>query len=380
MKYWRGYLVAGILAAIAAALTQFAQAHGVLVDMIYPYMTRMVIGSLAEWSSAVSVCLWQVLVVLLIAGGAASAVLMVLLRWHPVQWFGWILAVTSCIFLLNTALYGLNDFTGPLADDVHLEMKEYTVAELSEAAEYYRDQANELAAKVSRDSAGNADFDVFDDLTVQAASGFRVLTYEENMAIFAGSTVPVKQLSWKDRYTAKGISGVTVALTGESAVNPDVPTVAMPFAICREMSRRMSIAGEENTKYAAYLACRANPSLEFRYSAYCIAYYHCYSALAAVPTQTAQAAAAQVAAGANQLVKNDLQDYEAFFGPYTEAGGDTMTDMLTCWYIQTYITPLHVEVEDPFDPLNPEMVDITYTEPTPTSLEEWEKRRGGADR
>ena len=54
MKYWRGYLVAGILAVIAGSLTQFAEAHATLVDMIYPYMTRMVVGSLAEWSAGVS--------------------------------------------------------------------------------------------------------------------------------------------------------------------------------------------------------------------------------------------------------------------------------------------------------------------------------------
>ena len=374
MKYWRGYLFAAIMVAITFALTQFAQAHNTLVDIVYPYMTRMVQGSLADWSAAVPFCLWQAGVIFLIAGAVASAVLMVLFRWSPIQWFGWVLAVASLFVFLNTAIFGLNDYAGSIADDVHLEMQDYTVAELAAAANHYRDLANELAPKVSRNAAGEPNYAVFDDLTVQASVGFRALTYEQNMPVFAGSTVPVKKLGWSGRYTAKGISGVSVGLTGEAAVNPQVPTIAMPFAICQEMCHRMSITKGESSKYAAFLACEANTSTEFRYTAYCIAYYHCYNALVSIPTDTAQSAASKLHGGANQLVKDDMRDYEAFFGPYTEAEeGNTMADMLTCRYIQEFITPLTQEEEDPFNPRDPEMVDIAYTEPVPTSLEEWEE-------
>jgi hypothetical protein len=97
LKYWRGYLVAGILAAVTFALVQFAKAHGVLVDMIYPYVTRLIITSMADWTGGMDFCLWQALVVGMVVLGIASATLMIILRWHPVQWFGWILAVVSCV-------------------------------------------------------------------------------------------------------------------------------------------------------------------------------------------------------------------------------------------------------------------------------------------
>ena len=42
MKYWRGYLVAAILAACTWAFREFAEAHSQLVDMVYPYLTRIV--------------------------------------------------------------------------------------------------------------------------------------------------------------------------------------------------------------------------------------------------------------------------------------------------------------------------------------------------
>lgn len=379
MKYWRGYLVAAILTAIAILLVQFAQAHRALVDMIYPYMTRMVIGSLAEWSASVPYCLWQILLGALITGAAASIVLLILLRWNPIQWFGWILAVISCVQLLNTALFGLNEYTGAFAQDVRLEMTDYTVSELSEAAVYFRDRANDLCDDITRDEQENPVFADFDTMAVQAADGFKVLVYEDTFAIFSGTTVPVKKLGMNSYFTEKGIASMTVPLTGEAAVNTDVPTISLPFVMCQEMSRRMSIIDPEASKYAAYLACAANPSVEFRYSAYCIAYYHCYSALAAIPTTTAQANAARTAAGADRLLRDDMQDYEAFFGPYSEPEGDTMTDLLASWYVQTYITPLLIEEEDPFDPTDSSQVDLTYQEPDPIPLEEWETRHDDED-
>ena len=372
MKYWRGYLVALILSCITAALVQFGQNHTALVDMIYPYMTRMVMGSLAEWSSAVPYCLWQVFLGVLVVGGAVSVVLLILFRWNPIQWFGWILAVISCVQMFNTGLYGLNEYTGPISEDVRLEMTDYTVAELSDAAIYFRDKANNLATKVNRDENGELIYASFDELAAQAGDGFQVLVHEDTYAIFAGSTVPVKKLGFSERYTEKGVSGVTVAITGEAAVNTDVPTVAMPFVICREMCHRMSISGGESSKYAAYLACKANPSQEFQYSAYCIAYYHCYNALVCIDAATGQDNAIKVHREAHRFLLEDMQDYEAFFGAYAEPEGDTMTDMLASWYVQTYVTPLLVEKEDPFDPTDTEQVDLTYEEPDPIPLEEWE--------
>ena len=109
MKYWRGYLVAGIFQAIGLALHQIAQAHSILVDMIYPYMTRLVINSLADWSGAMPFCLWQVAVILMVLLGLVSIILMIILRWNPIQWLGWGLASISLVSMLNTGLYGLNE-------------------------------------------------------------------------------------------------------------------------------------------------------------------------------------------------------------------------------------------------------------------------------
>ena len=369
MKYWRGFLVAGILAVITWALTQFAAAHSTLIDMVYPYMTRLIITSLAQWSSGTAACLWQVLLLLLIGGGIASIVLMIVLKWNPIQWLGWVLAAVCFINLLSTGLYGLNKYTSPMAEDIRLTMTDYTVSELSEATAYYRDKANALAGEASDKMSQHS----FEELAEMAGEGFRVLTYDQAMSLFAGSTVPVKKL----KGGTKGESGVTVALTGESAVNPKVPAIAMPFAMCKEMAKRMTISRDEEAKYAAYMACLANPSVEFQYSGYCIAYYHCYETLAAIPTTTAQAAAKELDAKVSDQLRQDMAEYKKFFGKYEEPSGNSFPDMLASWYIQEFITPLHEQEEDPFNPKDPSKVDLTYKEPEVIPMEKEDKKKNG---
>ena len=273
MKYWRGYLVAALAAAGSWGLQVFAESHSVLVDMVYPYVTRMIQTFLADWSGTVSFCVWQVLLMVLVVLALASIVLMILFKWNPIQWFGWVLACACLIGLLNTGMYGLNVYAGDLAQDIRLADTEYkyTVSELEEAAKFYRDKANELADQIKRDAGGDARFPTFEELAQQAGEGFRVLTYDQFYSVFAGSDVPVKKLGMSSYFSSQGITGMTVALTGEAAVNPQIPVASMPFTMCHEMAHRMCIATESDANLAAFLACRANPSVEYQYSAYYMA-------------------------------------------------------------------------------------------------------------
>ena len=63
MKYWAGFITAGIFGAITWVLLQFGQRFTVLVDMVYPYVIRTLQGMLAQWSGQVDFLLWQLLAV-----------------------------------------------------------------------------------------------------------------------------------------------------------------------------------------------------------------------------------------------------------------------------------------------------------------------------
>ena len=144
MKYWRGYIVAAALALMTWGLTQFAAAHGALVDMVYPYLTRMIQDALAQWSAGTAACLWQVLAVLLVVLLLASIVAMILLKWNVIQWLGWVLSGVCLLWCAHTGLYGLNQYASPLADDIRLNTMVVgdSVTPLVNATTYFRDKAN----------------------------------------------------------------------------------------------------------------------------------------------------------------------------------------------------------------------------------------------
>lgn len=383
MKYLRGYLAAAIFGAITWVLMRCGEQFSTLVDMIYPYVIRTLETTLAQWSSQVDFCLWQLLAVVLGVLVLASIVLMIIFKWNPISWFGWVLAAGCGIYMLHTLVFGLNYYAGDLSADIRMESSAYTLAELTEATEYYRDKANELAAQVRRDNAGNVSYDSFENLAAAAGDGFRYLTYQRKFSVFAGSTLPVKKLGWADMYTSMGITGVTMGLTGEAAVNPQIPAVSLPFTMCHEMAHRMCIASERDANFAAYLAASCNEDIQFQYSACFMAYRYCYSALSSVGSQSASAAAARVLAGVSDALQRDLDSYNAFFrsrrsdtatrvadtanDAYLKASGESagvasygqVCDLLVAWHIQEVVIPSLAVEQSPFDPYDETQVDLS---------------------
>ncbi len=383
MKYWFGFLTAGIFAAITWVLMLFGEKFATLVDMVYPYVIRTLENFLAEWTSVVAFPVWQLLAVVLGVLVLSSLVLMFVLKWNPIQWGGWIAALAAFLYLMHTLVWGLNYYSGPLAEDLRLEVSSYNLEELTEATEYYRDKANALAAQVNRDGNANVKFRDFETLASIAGEGFDTLTYVNHYPVFAGSKVPVKQLGWADMYTSMGITGVTFGLTGEAAVNPQIPDVTLPFTMAHEMAHRMCIAPERDANFAAFLACSAHSDPEFQYSGYFMAYRYCYNALASVNNPSAAAAAARVKSGASAMLQQDMNYYSNFFtskkdtvattladtvnDTYLKVSGDEsgiksygqVCDLLVNWHIQTVVLP-SITVEDShFDPYDESQIDLS---------------------
>ena len=384
MKYWRGFIVAAALALLTWGLTEFAKAHGALVDMVYPYASRLIQDVLAEWTAAVPFCLWQVLVIVLGVLFLASIVAMILLKWNVFQWLGWVLSGVVLLWTMHTGIYGLNQYSSPLADDIRLNMVVVgdSVTPLVNTTTYFLEKANELADKVERNEDGSLKAPTFQESAEQAADGFHYLVYTKNLSVFAGVTTPVKELGWADMYSSMGISGVTMPMTGEAAVNPNIPAVILPFTICHEMAHRMCIAPERDANLAAFMASTANSDLLYQYSGYFMAFRYCYNSLASISTSTAANAANQLYASINENMRRDLEAYWAYCeeyiddsaydfadsvnNTYIQASGDEsgtksygeVTDLLLSWYWQEIYLPAHEndKEEDTFDPFDEEYI------------------------
>ena len=383
MKYWRGFLVAAIIGVVTMAISALAKEYSLLVDMVYPYVSRMILTTLADWSATVDFTLWQVLAVLMIVGLLATIVLMIVLKWNFFQWLGWVMAGLSLLWCVHTGVWGLNNFASPLAEDLRLQVTEYTLKELENATVYFRDKANELAEAMARDGNGDLSYDDFDTLAENAGKGYEKLIYSGEAAVFAGSMQPVKKLEWEKMYAAMGIAGVTMPVTGEAAVNPLLPSIGLPFTMCHEMAHRMAIAPERDANLAAFLGCVNHEDPQFVYSGYFMAYRYCMNALQSVGSGEAAAAAARIATGVNSYFKADIADYNAFFIQYhkefasdvantvndtfIKVSGDEsgvrsygeVCDLLVSWHLQEIVRPGQGDSESDFDPLDKDQVDLS---------------------
>ena len=240
---------------------------------------------------------------------------------------------------------------------------------------------------MSRGDDGSVQFPGFDQMALMAGDGFDKLVYDQYLSVFAGSKVPVKKLGWADAFTSAGITSLHMPLTGEAAVNPQIPTVSLPFTICEAMANRMCISIDRDALFAAFLACEANGSTDFRYSAYFMAYYYCMDAIRTMNTIPSNAAMVRVQEGEIDLLRRDLDAYEEFFrlnrkddkkaladkasnilGEKDAYVAENFTDLLVSWHIQEVVIPSQVVEEIPFDPMDETQVDLTVI-PTPTETE-----------
>ena len=392
MKNLRGYLVAAIFAGITYVLSLYGQQFSALIDMVYPYVIRTLEATLAQWSSQVDFLLWQFLAVALAVVLLAWLVVVIITKRNVFQWFGWVLAAASFVFMLHTFVYGMNYYAGDLADDMRMEVSGCTLDEIAEATEYYQRQANALASQMNRDPSGQLAFEDFDTLAARAGKGFEYLTYQRFFPVFAGSTLPVKKLGWADMYSSMGITGFTFPLTGEAAVNPQIPASVLPFTMCHEMAHRMCIASERDANFAAFLACSFNNNRQYQYSAYFMAYRFCYNALYSVGQSTsiepklvmeAASEASRIAANVNDYLRRDMEDYDQFFrsrknalatdvadtmnDAYLKASGESagtasygqVCDLLVNWHIQEVVLPAIAVEESRFDPYDETQVDLS---------------------
>ena len=375
MKYWRGYLTAAILGAFTWILIQMGQKFTTLVDMVYPYVTRSVQSFLTAWTGGFDFLVWQTAILFLIIVLIATLVMVFIFRAKIVRWLGWALAAIAAVVLLHTGIYGLNNYSGPIEDDLRLVMKDYTQTELEAATVFYRDKAGELALQLLRDEEGMPISSDFETLAALTGDGYRNLARGRSFSIYGGDYTPVKKLGWAFLYSAQGKTGVTVPLTGEAAVNPNIPGYALPFAMAHEMAHRLCIAREHDADFSAFLACAENENLEYQYSGYFMAYRICMAALQSVD----EAAAEAIDAEANEQLQHDLKELGRFFDDNRNEDLDRLVDTVsstveeataneevcycsTCDYLVNWHIDQYVEeevVEEKFDPFDETQVDLS---------------------
>lgn len=277
------------------------------VFSFYPAFSRRAVAAISAVTGVFPFPVFEVLLVLAVLWAVYTLVRMIVRRHGLLRWLsGLVLGVSIGVFTF-VGLWGLNHFGPTLGEKLGLDVREYTVAELTEAAGYFRDRAAALAEQLPQNADGTTAFSGFSALAAAAPAGFAALGREHE--VFTGAAAPVKRLLAGRVFSYMGTTGIFVCLTGESCVNPETFAASLPQTMCHEIGHRMGCAAEDEANFCGFLACVANESAEFQYSGYYSAFLHCYNALYKVDRD----AAAALWDGAGARIQTDVRAANAHY-------------------------------------------------------------------
>jgi len=227
----------------------------------------------------------------------------------------------TLIFIFNI-FWGFNYYSFSLANEIGLDVERYSVEALRLTVESFVTELNSIAGDVPRDAAGVSDFGSFGELAGMAVEGWKLLA-ESNDAFAGVSPSKPKPVAASKAMSYAGISGIYIPFTGEANVNAHIPDSSLPFTMAHELAHAAGVAPENEANYAAFLACRLNPNVEFRYSGYLSAFAFSYNALVREDAEAAYALRRQL----DERVEADLRARSEYWSRFEGKVSEAATRM-----------------------------------------------------
>lgn len=306
--------------------------HAARLFPAYRRLSKALMGALAAVMGVAPVAVWDIAALVLVVAALTSLVRRIRRRDSLLPWFSTVCLVGSVTLALFVDGWALNHYAPPLAQELDLEVREYTVDELAAATEYYLAEAASQATGVPRNPDGSLARQGFFELARKAGSSYAELG--ERYEVLAGSEAPVKALLvWGEPLLWSGHTGIFWAPTGESGVPLNSAVADEPYIMCHEAAHRLGLASEQEANFAAYLACEASDDVRFGYSGSFNAFSYCFNALYRHDPDAAVELLERVAASEEgegvALVWQDRlathEHYSAYDGPF-EKVGSTVND------------------------------------------------------
>lgn len=187
-------------------------------------------------------------------------------------------AVVLLIYSGHLIALGIGYKTTPLSERMGIGTVSVDEDTLSRTLIYLKNEVNELAPKVNRNSAGvfvsGYGFDELSDKILESYQGF----YEEY-----GYPKPFKSRAKGVHYgnlmSYLEITGIYTFFTGEANVNTAFPDFDIVFTTAHELAHQRGILRENEANFAAYVICSASSDDALRYSGALSMYEYISSAL-----------------------------------------------------------------------------------------------------
>lgn len=167
-------------------------------------------------------------------------------------------------YLLFLLVWGLNYDRWPAARLFGLDSRGGDAGELAALGAELAQAAAGARASLAEDAAGVVRADAADVLR-RAPRGYATLAAAHPW--LPRLTARPKALISSGLFSRLGITGLYMPFTGEAHVNVDAPAMLWPATACHELAHQRGLAREDEASFVGYLAGRAHPDPDFRYSA-----------------------------------------------------------------------------------------------------------------
>jgi hypothetical protein len=279
---------------------------------IYPVISRLVSGYFHIFPFSAAEILVYTLIVFIIFLIVQAIIYLCRRQIKPLVS---LLLTAACFFttgfFLFTAMWGLNYYRQPLAQNLGYKTGNPSAAELSAMMKNETDAVNSLCSHVSfYKNLCSYYTGGFGKIKAQMNAGYQALAAQGELQnrLFGGNRPYPKAILASKLMSYTGIEGIFFPFTYEPNVNTNSPSFVLPFDAAHESAHFKGFAREEEANFIAYLADSANPDPYFRYSAHIEAYIYISNALYETDNATWQ----KISVKLDKRAVGDLQYYNQF--------------------------------------------------------------------
>ncbi len=171
----------------------------------------------------------------------------------------------SILYLVFMLLHGFNYARLPVAESFSLPVRERSVAELNETADWLVEQANSLRALCEEDEQGVMALPQTPVRTIAGLSD-TVDRAAQAYPLLSGASVRPKSVLLSHYWSYTGITGLYFPFFVESNVNTDIPDYQIPHTALHEIAHTRGFAREDEANFLAFLSGLADTRPEIAYS------------------------------------------------------------------------------------------------------------------
>lgn len=212
------------------------------------------------------------------------------------------------LYVFFNLLWGLNYNRRGIAYQLHLDVKEYSLADLDTLTTVIQERANHYAAFVTE--AQRDSFDKKSRLFRTSYEAYDEAAKKYPFLKYTPRSVKPSMFSYLGNYL--GFQGYYNPFSGEGQVNTTVPRVLEPYVTTHEIAHQLGYGKENEANFVGFLACRSSSSNAFRYSVYYDIYNYAVKEMYRRDTTKAKLFQEK----AHPRVRRDQQEVRDFYRPY----------------------------------------------------------------